>query len=252
MIIADAHNPKAAAMADALTERLAGRTLPPELDVVIGGDGFLLRTVEAKGLDRIYFGLNGGHLGFLLNDAAIDDTLVDDLLHGNWRVHRFPIVEAKVDLADGSSRVLRAVNDVYLERSSGQAARLVLSINGQQVVEGLVSDGLIFATALGSTAYAYSAGGNPIHPELELLQITPICPHRPRLTPFVLPPTARATVEVMHHGWRPVRAVADGREVADVVRVEVGLAQGIGVRLAYLRHHDFTQEMLSKIVRPRG
>ncbi len=252
MIVADPHNPKAQSVMEALEACLAGRSLPEPLTVVVGGDGFMLRTVETHGLDRTYFGLNAGHLGFLLNEAAIDEVLVDQLLEGRWRVHRFPIVEARVELANGDTRVLRAINDVYLERSSGQAARLNMSINGQHVVEGLVSDGLIFATALGSTAYAYSAGGNPIHPALELLQITPICPHRPRLTPFVLPPTAVATVEVMHHDWRPVRAVADGRACPDVVRVEVGLAPGIGVRLAYLEHHDFTQEMLGKIVRPPG
>jgi NAD+ kinase len=251
MIVADPLNPKAMAMAAELIAELGDRVLPEDLTVVIGGDGYLLRMVEERGLDNTYFGLNGGHLGFLLNDAPIDGALVDQLVNGPLKVHRFPMMEARVELADGTSAVLRAVNDVYLERSSGQAARLVLSIDGQQVVEGLVADGLIFATALGSTAYAYSAGGNPIHPALELLQITPICPHRPRLSPFVLPPTARAQVEVMHHKWRPVRAVADGRAVPDVVRVEVGLAAGVGVRIAYLPGHDFTQEMLSKIVTPR-
>ncbi len=248
MIVADPHNPKAQEVAAKLQEKLNGRPLP--LTVVVGGDGFMLKTVETHGIDHIYFGLNAGHLGFLLNDAEVDNRLVDDLLAERWQVHRFPLVEARVELADGEKRTLRAINDVYLERSSGQAARLNLSINGQHVVEGLVSDGLIFATALGSTAYAYSAGGNPIHPALELLQITPICPHRPRLTPFVLPPSAVATVEVVHHAWRPVRAVADGRACPDVVKVEVGLAPGRKVRFAYLSHHDFTQEMLSKIVRP--
>ncbi len=252
MIVADPYNPKALAMAETFTELLGDRVVPEPLCVVLGGDGFMLKTVAEHGLDRIYFGVNAGHLGFLLNDAVVDEGVVEAVLAGRWQVHRFPLVEARVECADGSTKVLRAVNDVYLERSSGQAARLDLSINGQQVVEGLVSDGLIFATALGSTAYAYSAGGNPIHPALELLQITPICPHRPRLTPFVLPPTAVATVEVKHHEWRPVRAVADGRACPDVVRVEVGLAPGVGVRLAYLQPHDFTQEMLSKIVQPRG
>ena len=244
MIVADPYNPKAQSMGDALTAVLAGRPLPDGLVVVVGGDGFLLRTIAD-------LGLNGGHLGFLLNDVdAVDDTLAEQLLQPTWSVRRFPLLEAQVERADGSTQRLRAINDVYLERSTGQAARMRLSIDGHEVVDGLVADGLIFATALGSTAYAFSAGGHPMHPALDALQVTPICPHLPRLTPFALPTDVRACVDVLHHAWRPVRAVADGRAIEDVVRVEVSFARGEGVRLAYLRGHDFTQQMLRKIVLP--
>jgi NAD+ kinase len=252
MIIADPYNPKAQSMGLALSQALGDRPLPHDLTVVVGGDGFLLRTIADRGLDSVYFGVNAGHLGFLLNEVPVGPELVDQLLGGAWRVHRFPLLEAAVQRADGSTQRLRAINDVYLERSTGQAARLRLHIDGHEVVDGLVADGLIFSTALGSTAYAYSAGGHPLHPALEVLQVTPICPHLPRLTPFALPPDARATVEVLHHGWRPVRAVADGRAVEDVARVEIGLATGAGVRLAYLQGHDFTRQMLRKIVQPQA
>lgn len=250
MIVVDERNPRAIMVRDRLVAALpAGWTPPGDLSVVIGGDGFLLRTVEQHGFDRAWLGLNAGHLGFLLNDATDPEVVAELLALSRWAVYDFPLVEAQITLEDGSERVERAINDVYLERMTGQTARLRLVIDGHEVVEQLVADGLIFATALGSTAYAFSAGGQPFHPLLKVLQVTPICPHRPRLPSVALPHEAVAEVEVLDEGWRPVRAVADGRALDHVQRVRIRIADK-AVRLAYLEHHDFTGQMLRKIVHP--
>ncbi len=250
MIVCDERNPRARTMRDGLLERLPeGWHAPEGIVVVIGGDGFLLRTIAEHGRDFAYLGLNAGHVGFLLNDGSDVAKVAEALVAGHYRAHTFPLLEARLTLSGGEERVCRAVNDVYLERMTGQAARLTLTINGILAVEGLVADGLIFATALGSTAYNFSAGGLPAHPALRALQITPICPHQPRLTPFALPSTARAAVEVVHHEWRPVRAVTDGREVDNVVAMRVGLSDR-NVHLCYLDDHDFMRQMLSKVLRP--
>ncbi|MEQ1502423.1 MAG: hypothetical protein ABMB14_09335 [Myxococcota bacterium] len=251
MILHDEKNPKAVRLVGALRARLGADWVPPEgVAIVIGGDGFMLRTVQSHGAMRAsWLGLNAGNLGFLLNDAEDLDAVVEKLANHRFRVYDFPLVVAQVTLVDGTVVEERAVNDVYLERMSGQAARVRLSIDGHVVVDPLVADGLIFATALGSTAYAYSAGGEPLHPLLPILQVTPICPHQPRLPSLGLPWTARAEVEVLEVGWRPVRAVADGRGIDNVRHVAVGL-ENPGVRLVYLEPHDFTGQMVRKIVRP--
>jgi NAD+ kinase len=250
VIVCDERNPRAVGLRTALLERLGADWQPPDdVGLVLGGDGFLLRTVAEQGSTRAWLGLNAGHLGFLMNEAVDLDRVVDALAHRRYGVYSFPMVVAQIELADGTAATERAVNDVYLERMTGQAARLRLSIDGHEVVEELVADGLIFATALGSTAYAYSAGGQPFHPLLSMMQVTPICPHLPRLPSLALPPTAVAEVEVQQFGWRPVRAVVDGRAIDGVKVVRVGLTTD-GVRLAYLDHHDFTARLLRKIVRP--
>lgn len=250
MIVCDEKNPKAVAVLDGLKERLGQDWQPPlDVGIVIGGDGFLLRTVSIHGLARAWFGLNAGHVGFLLNDATDLDAVADALRGGHLQIHEFPLVEATITLVDGTIRQERAINDVYLERMTGQAAKLKLSIDGHMVVEQLVADGLIFATALGSTAYAYSAGGQPLHPLLAVLQVTPICPHLPRLPSVALPDTAVAEVEVHQYDWRPVRAVADGRGIDSVRHLSVRLLRK-GVRLVHLDTHDFTRRMLRKIVHP--
>src|SRR5262249_26060297 len=153
------------------------------------------------------------------------------LAAGRFRVFTFPVVRARIRCEDGSEVEERALNDVYLERMSGQTARLTLSIAGHVVVEQLIADGMIFATAPGRTAYSYSAGGAPLHPLLPVLQVTPICPHQPRPPAFGLPSSTIATVDVLQHEWRPVRAVVDGRSIDHVLPLQVEL-QPDGVRLA--------------------
>jgi NAD+ kinase len=251
MIVCDDKNPRALALRDALLQRLGATWLPPEpVSLVLGGDGFLLRTVASRGTGRTWLPLNGGTLGFLMNDVGDLDLVARELRETNWRVIAFPMVEATIGMTDGTTRVESAVNDAYLERMTGQAARLKLRVSGVTVVENLVADGLIFATALGSTAYAYSAGGQPMHPLLEMLQITPICPHRPKLPSVALPVDVVAEVEVEEQDRRPVRVVVDGHAVDHVARLRVRLLRD-AVRFAYLAHHDFTQQLLEKVVFPR-
>ena len=67
---------------------------------------------------------------------------------------------------DDNSEMIYAVNDVYLARTTGQSANLRIDIDGVNVVEKLMCDGVIVATSLGSTAYSSSAGGSPCHPLL--------------------------------------------------------------------------------------
>ena len=250
MIVVDERNDRAVAALKGLREHLPDSWAPAEpLTLVFGGDGFLLRAVAQHGLDRAYLGLNAGHLGFLLNEIADPARVAEALVAGHWRAHPFPLLEARITLASGEQTRARAINDVYLERMTGQAARLQLSVGGHVVVDELVADGMIFATALGSTAYSFSAGGPPLHPSLRALQVTPICPHVPRLSSFVLPPTAQARVEVHQPDFRAVRAVADGRAIDHVVSVDLFLSER-SVHLCYLDDHDFTRQMLRKIIHP--
>lgn len=248
MILCDPYNPRAARFHEELVSRLE----EPEIEgvvIVIGGDGFMLHSVDAYGFDRVYLGLNAGHLGFLLNDVDDWDSVAARLQARDWTVHAFPLLEAHIRHTDDSETIAHAINDVYLERMSGHTAHLSMSIDDHEVVDHIAADGIICSTAIGSTAYTFSAGGPACHPSLEILTVTPICPHRPRLAPFALPATARLQIAVQASSYRPVRAVVDGREQNDVVHVEVKVSEQ-KVQLAYLAGHDFTNEMVRKILRP--
>jgi NAD+ kinase len=247
VIIRDPRNPVSTALAAELAELDTGEG---ELVVVLGGDGFLLRAVHEHGLDRTYLGINAGHLGFLMNPRDEAQVLAHKLKARAWHAHSFDVLEGQATTLDGTVVPLGAINDIYLERSSGQAARLSIRIDGHTVVEALGADGVILATALGSTAYSFSAGNAPHHPMLSALLVTPICPHLPRLSPFALPASARVEVEVLNPDRRPVRAVADGRSTEEIACLSAALSEDKTVRLAWFDGHDFTRHLVTKILAP--
>lgn len=247
MIRVDPRNPRAQALHDALAARVDLAALPEPLCLVFGGDGHMLACIRELGPSPVYLGLNAGMLGFLLNDASDLDRVAGQLARRDWVAHAFPRLALDARGPHGQRYQAFAVNDLYVERSTGQTAHLRVSVNGAMVVDRLICDGLIVATALGSTAYNTSVGGVPCHPTAGVLQVAPISPHAPRLSPVVLPLQARIEVEALHVERRPVRVVADGQDLGLVQHVTVA-ASGSEVRLAFLGGHDFTETLISKVL----
>lgn len=267
----DPHNDKAQALRAVLEARLDPARLPADLCLVLGGDGTLLKAIGELGAGPLYLGLNCGHLGFMLNEPG-DPASLPERLHqvAAWRVHEIPRLRAVATpggaaarpdgAAGGTAKVsggvlgealgeALAVNDIYLERASGQTAHLRVFVDGRKVVDRMVCDGIIASTALGSTAYALAAGGVACHFTLPLVQLVPINPHAPRLQPIALPQRSVVEVEVLDPHRRPVKAVADGRDLCEVLRVRVEDARS-PVRLAWLEGHDPTGALIRKLLHP--
>ena len=249
MLRIDVHNPVANALSERLMARINFDTLPDELCVVIGGDGFMLESIRTVGAGHVFLGLNAGRVGFLLNDAEDFEATIEAIEGQQWDVHTFPrlAMRATHNNNEPTSEAM-AVNDVYLERMSGQTAHLQIEINNVPVVNRLVCDGIIASTALGSTAYHFSASGHACHPGVRAIHLTPICTHSPRLAPITLPANAHIAIDVISPEKRPVRAVADGVAHPNVSRIEVQRAD-VDVRLAFLDGHDFTATLVEKILR---
>jgi len=228
---------------------LVGDTLDgPDVCVVVGGDGWMLHSLAEVPGDPIFLGLNGGTLGFLLNDVKQIAATAEALRERRWQAHAFPRLALTGTTPTQETLKAQAVNDLYVERKSGQTAHLQVRVDGERVVNKLVCDGLIVSTALGSTAYNFSAGGVPSHPLVPAIQITPIAPHSPRLSPVLLPLGARITVKVLAPERRPVRAIADGLEVGEVVHMRVGRSPH-DVRIAFLEGHRFTRALIRKVLK---
>ncbi len=238
---------------DAAVERLAlPASLAPDLCLVLGGDGTLLRAIHRHGAQMAYLGVNCGYLGFLMNDLAgepeaVARAIADALEAEGYLTHPFPRLQMRAITPDGDELEGVAVNDVYVERQSGQTVHLRVTVDGVEAVHRMVCDGIIAATPLGSTAYSFSAGGPAAHPLVRATQLTAICPHTPRLAPLVLPHTSRIHIEVLDCANRPARCVIDGEPLGNVERVEVRGAD-VSVRLCFLEGHDFTRTMLAKII----
>ena len=249
MIRVNTNNPVARVLSERLRERVNFDDLPDDLCVVLGGDGFMLETIREVGASHVFLGINAGRVGFLLNDPEDFESTVEALESQLWTVHTFPRLNMRAEPSkDGTVMNALAVNDVYLERMSGQTAHLQIEIDGVRVVDRLVCDGIIASTALGSTAYHFSASGHACHPGVRAIHLTPICPHSPRLTPLTLPADAKIAIDVIGGEKRPVRAVADGVSHPNIQRMEIQRSD-VDVRLAFLEGHNFTATLVEKILR---
>ena len=234
---------------EALTASGALDNLPEEVCVVVGGDGHMLRVIDELGEAPLYLGLNAGTLGFMLNDVEDLEATTRRMQSQAWNVLELPQLQLTASTVGGVQITATAVNDIYLERMSGQTAHLMLEIDGVQVVERLVCDGLVTSTALGSTAYHFSSSGHACHPAVQAIHLAPICAHSPRLAPLTLPPDSVIHVEVLHCDKRPVRAVSDGVDHGPVRSLRVQ-QDPQGIRLAFLEGHDFTGALVRKILKP--
>jgi len=161
-----------------------GRTLPeiaPQADmiVVLGGDGTILRVVREIGeAETPILGVNLGNLGFLTSIRSEDlSTAVHDILHGEYELSERRTLQVTLLHEGKPVETLVALNDAVVSRGAvSRIVRLRLSIDGARLTE-YVCDGMIFATATGSTAYSLSAGGPILLPTASGCILTPICPH---------------------------------------------------------------------------
>jgi NAD+ kinase len=158
------------------------------LVVVIGGDGTFLRAATmCAPLDLPLVGVNVGRLGFL-TEIEVTDLYrdVSEILAGRHRVEERMMLEARVERGGRTHARYLALNDVVV--SKGPFARMVqIAAYADGVrLDTYRADGLIVSTPTGSTAYALSAGGPVLSPELRVMVVTPICPHSLSTRPIVL------------------------------------------------------------------
>lgn len=218
--------------------------------VVYGGDGTLLHVVHKLGLNPVYAPFNGGTLGFLMNPDTEESW--HKFAEGEYKIHEFNVLSIRARIRGTNEFLTKfAVNDIYVERDSGQTTRLYLEVDSQPLMPDgvfLGADGLIVATSLGSTAYSFSAGGQVSHPLVPLINLTPICPHLPKIPPMTLSVDSSITIRPMETEKRPVRLVIDGKDYRqDFDNIEV-CRHHETLKIAYLDDMDFTQRLVKKII----
>lgn len=243
----DIRNPRAIMIHAYILECMKDYPINENLHIVIGGDGFMLKTVrENYSKDAVFLGINCGRMGFLLNQIPSDLSLLNSSIKNNeFEEFTFSRIEMSIKNIEGKEIKELALNDIYLERMTGQSCHVMLEIDGVIVVDEMVCDGLIFCTALGSTAYSVSAGGAICHPTLPVIGITPICPHVPRLVPMIVPLHSKIDVRILRHEKRPVRSVADGVDFNWITHLSV-YDSGSPVKIAFFKGHDFAGTLAQK------
>jgi len=221
----------ALAGAAAAGETRSRDALPREVDlvVVMGGDGTLLsmatRTAQA-GRDTPILGVNFGSLGFL-TETRIDElyTVLESVLDGTAAFDDRAMLAADAHRAGAPFDTRIVLNDVVFTKAA--LSRIIgLSVSvGAGLVTKVRADGLIVATATGSTAYNLAAGGPIVHPRADAIVLTPIAPHTLTNRPIVIP--GSEVIEVRPQvvtGLDDIYVTYDGQagyplEQGDVVRI---------------------------------
>jgi NAD+ kinase len=223
-----------------------------DLVVVLGGDGTILRAAEVvRGSDVPLLGVNLGHVGFLA-EAERDDLAetVHRIAESRYEVEERMTLDVTVERDGDLVGRTWAVNEASVEKASRERMiELVLEVDGRPVTE-FAGDGIVLATPTGSTAYAFSAGGPVMWPEVEALLLVPVAAHALFARPLVVAPTAVPAVELLPHGagvlW------CDGRRsiwLEPGSRIEVRRSQ-LPVRLARLARPPFADRMVAKFELP--
>lgn len=208
-----------------------------EMLIVLGGDGTILRALDvAIPNDLPILGVNLGRLGFLseVEMADMEEDLCE-VLEG-----RYTIDERMTMCVEGfDSDKMFALNEIVIDRATPEVRILSLEYEANGITVNRISgDGLIIASATGSTAYSLSAGGPIVSPGLNCFVLTPICPHMMNVRPVVLSASDRITVRVTDDR-NDARAVLDGRKFIPIGENGATITIHRSARCAkFIRLHD--------------
>jgi NAD+ kinase len=190
-----------------------------DLILSIGGDGTILRALRAVVPNKVpVVGINLGNLGFM-TELKADEALekLPRLLSGEGWIEERAMLEA-----ESQGKVFQAVNDVFVgRRSLARLVQIETRVDGE-ILATHRADGVIVATATGSTGYLLAAGGPILYPEAKQIVFKPICPHLTSDSAVVLPPEAKIQLKVntTHEAMLSIDA-----------QVELPLASGDEVRV---------------------
>ena len=224
--------------------------------IAVGGDGTLLEAARlVAGRDVPLLGINLGRLGFL-TDVMPDDLAngVDAVLDGRCASDARRLLEARLLRGEERTARLLALNDVVLlRRESGRMLDFQTQVDGR-FLNSHRGDGMVIATATGSTAYALSCGGPIVDPRLDVLVMAPICPHTLSDRPIVVPGDSRIEIGSLDRGAGLAEVTCDGARLGDLEpgdKLEVSAAGG-SITLLHPPGYDYFRLLRSKLRWGRG
>ncbi len=224
-----------------------------DLVVVLGGDGTLLRAAElARPCGVPLLGVNLGRVGFL---AEADPESLDEAVHaivdGDYLVDERMTVDVTASLNGSTLARTWALNEASVEKSRRERILEVVLEVDRRPVSGFGCDGVLCATPTGSTAYAFSAGGPVVWPDVDALVVVPSNAHALFARPLVVSPDSVVAVETDPHGHTAVLC-CDGRRTFELpagARVEV-IRGATPIRLVRLHDCSFTDRLVRKFGLP--
>ena len=212
------------------------------LNIVIGGDGFMLKTLKRNKFSSKYFyGINSGDYGFLMNKFS-SKSIINNLKKAN--LITISPLEMKVINKQGSTKKYLAINEVSILRQSRQASSVLIKTGSNVIIKKLISDGVLVSTPAGSTAYNLSVRGPILSLNSKKLSIAPISPFRPRRwSGKIINDKLAVTIKNLNITKRPISAVADNIEVRNAKTIQVKINKKIKFKLLYDKNRGLQKKI---------
>ena len=207
------------------------------LVIVIGGDGFMLKTLKKnKNSSNLFYGINSGNYGFLMN-RFFENNIIKNLTKAKM------IIISPLEMVVNKKKYL-AINEVSILRQSRQAATIAIKSNTKYIIKKLVSDGVLVSTPAGSTAYNMSVHGPILSLNSKKISVAPISPFRPRRWKGkVLTDKANILIKNLNFSKRPISAVADNIEIRNAKSISIKMNHKIKFKLLYDRNRSLQNKI---------
>lgn len=226
-----------------------------ELVVVFGGDGSILRAAEwALSFDIPVLGVNLGHVGFLAElESHEAGSLINHVVERNYTVEERMTIDTVITDVSGAE-VWRsfAINEVSIEKLARERMIEVLVRVDGRALSRWGTDGVLLSTPTGSTAYAFSANGPVLWPDIDALLVVPLSAHALFSRPMVIGPHSTVSVEILLGNENEAVVWCDGRRTTDIAAGMVVTAQ-VGrhrLRLARITERPFVERLVRKFALP--
>lgn len=226
-------------------------TLAADADfaIAIGGDGTILKCAgKLLYSSAKLLGINTGRLGFMAALERHELLMLSRLLTGDYAISERMMLRAEIKGA-GQSQVFHALNDVYASRLSGNICDFSVYVD-DCLIGQYRADGVVFSTPTGSTAYALSAGGPIVEPELRCIEMALVCPHSLSTRPMLF--STKRHIRLVHSGEdKPVLYITvDGKEpVVLQIGQSLELSQSVHtIRLIDMHNTTFYDSLNGKLM----
>lgn len=225
-----------------------------DLVMVLGGDGSILRAAEIVNDNPApILGINLGHVGFMTEAERSEiSAVLDAVAEGNFSTSERTTLEVKVWQEGKEVFSSWAINEVAVEKSARERMlEVVLEIDARPV-SSFGCDGVLVSTPTGSTAYAFSAGGPVVWPNVEAFVVVPLSAHALFARPLVIDPESTVAVEVLRRSPGSGVLWCDGRRTFDLgpgARIEVA-KRPVPVKMVVLDNAPFADRLVRKFSLP--
>ena len=212
------------------------------LNIVIGGDGFMLKTLKKnKDNSKFFYGINSGNYGFLMNKFSKKQTIKN---FEKSKVISINPLQMKVVNNLGKIKKSIAINEVSILRQSRQAASITIRSGSKQLIKKLIADGVLVSTPAGSTAYNLSVHGPILNLNSKKLSISPISPFRPRRWKGkIIGEKSKIIIKNLNPKKRPISAVADNFEVRNAKYIYISINKKIMFSLLYDKNSNIEKKI---------